>query len=132
MLDEIDQAGCLQNLHQVAGRDRATTSQTGRVNDAGTRKLGCLSRNRDGQNHRPTRFQRAEDVVNAIQKGRSRNERLRELRQVVLVLVAEIRDRLQTQLDALGDCTPSNLDPRKLEHVRQHVQTHRARPWESL
>lgn len=44
MLGQVDQAGCVKNLHQLAGGDSATAGQASRVDGTGTRQLRCFSR----------------------------------------------------------------------------------------
>ena len=102
------------------------------MHEAGARKFGQFWMKRDGYKQRSTWFQCTEHVANAVEERVSRNEPLRNPRQVVAVLIVKVRDRLQPQLDAVRKPTAGDFGLRKFEHPGQHVEPDGTRPRMSL
>lgn len=71
-----------------------------------------------GHKQRSAWFQCVEDVVNAVEERLARNEPLGHPCQVVAVLIPKVRDRLESQFNAVRESAPSDFGLRKFEHVR--------------
>src|ERR1700733_5546235 len=132
MFGQILETSCVQKIDQLAGGDRATSRQGGGVNEAGARERCRFRMKRDGHKQRSTGFQGVEDVVNAGEECLAWDEPLGHPRQVVAVLIAKVRYRLESELDAVRESTSCDFGLRKPQHVRQHVEANGTCPRISL
>ena len=87
MLGQIAETGCVKKLNQFSGGDRAASDQKSRVNEAGARKFGRVRMKPNRHKHCSARFQGTDDVMNTVDERVSRNEPLRNPRQVVAILI---------------------------------------------